>query len=240
MASMLRLVSAGAALALGASLAHAALFTASLDGLQEVPPNASPGSGTVNAELTGSTLVVDGVFNGLLAAFTASHIHNAPVGSNGGVVRALTITPNGSLDGFYEAANNTFTLTAVEIAALEAGDYYVNVHSVFAPGGEIRGQFRPADAASAVDAPSSLSLGEAWPNPFNPSTTIAFSLAETMPATLRVFDLAGREVATLVDGLQAAGEHEVVFDAAGLPSGLYFATLRAGDEVAVRKLTLLK
>ncbi|MCA9784410.1 MAG: T9SS type A sorting domain-containing protein [Candidatus Delongbacteria bacterium] len=95
-------------------------------------------------------------------------------------------------------------------------------------------------SAGTEDLPAAFSLGNPYPNPFNPSTTIDWSLDHTAPVTLSVHDLAGREVAVLVSGLQNAGEHSTRFEAAGLPSGVYFATLEAEGFRESRKLVLLK
>jgi hypothetical protein len=92
----------------------------------------------------------------------------------------------------------------------------------------------------AVEAPVDFRLSAAQPNPFNPSTTLTVSLAETGPASLKVYDLAGHEVATLLDGVQAAGERQVTFQAGQLPSGTYFAVLRGPQGVSSQKLLLLK
>ena len=94
--------------------------------------------------------------------------------------------------------------------------------------------------AGAQEAPAAYSLKPAFPNPFNPTTTLEYSLAKTGAARLSVHDLSGREVALLVDGLQEAGAHPVVFDAAALPSGVYFARLQAEGRVETQKLLLVK
>ena len=84
------------------------------------------------------------------------------------------------------------------------------------------------------------------PNPFNPVTNIAFTVpAGTESATLRVYDVSGRLVATLVDEAMPAGAHSVVWDGTNrggeqLASGVYFARLEVGNDMAVRKMTLLK
>lgn len=83
-------------------------------------------------------------------------------------------------------------------------------------------------------------LGPGCPNPFNPRTTIAFATAAAGRVTLRVFDLAGREVRVLVDRELPAGAHTTVFDAPELPSGVYLYRLTAGSFSQVRKLALLK
>lgn len=95
-------------------------------------------------------------------------------------------------------------------------------------------------AAGSEDLPTGLELGEAYPNPFNPLTTLEWSLARTGEARLAVYDLAGREVALLAQGLQAAGAHTSRFDATGLASGVYIATLEAEGRSLARKLVLLK
>ncbi|MFA7329977.1 MAG: T9SS type A sorting domain-containing protein [Candidatus Delongbacteria bacterium] len=92
----------------------------------------------------------------------------------------------------------------------------------------------------AHETPAAVQLRGNWPNPFNPVTRVHFSLSETGPARLEVFDLTGRRVATLVDGLRAAGEHQATFDASRLPSGIYLARLQAGNQQECRKMTLLK
>ncbi|MCH7939831.1 MAG: T9SS type A sorting domain-containing protein [Candidatus Marinimicrobia bacterium] len=93
--------------------------------------------------------------------------------------------------------------------------------------------------------PTSFSLSPAYPNPFNPNTTINYALKEDVRATLKVYDLLGREVRVLVYEHQPAAYHSVVWDGrdrAGrpLPSGIYIARLVAGDFVAGIKMVLLK
>jgi len=90
------------------------------------------------------------------------------------------------------------------------------------------------------EGPLDFALEPAAPNPFNPTTTLSFTLAETGPVRLKVFNLAGQQVAVLVDGLRERGRHEVVFDASALASGVYFATLEAEGFCVTRPLTLLK
>jgi hypothetical protein len=92
-----------------------------------------------------------------------------------------------------------------------------------------------------IDAfsPESISISS-FPNPFNPSTTLSFSLPHEARARIAVFDLLGREVAVLADERFTAGEHHVTFNGSSLPSGLYFARLQSGDYIATHKLLLLK
>ncbi|REL38127.1 T9SS C-terminal target domain-containing protein [Rhodohalobacter sp. SW132] len=88
--------------------------------------------------------------------------------------------------------------------------------------------------------PNSVQLRQNYPNPFNPSTTIHYRLTEAGNITLKVFDMTGREVATLTNGIQTAGDHRISFDATNLSSGIYIYRLQAGDRVLTRKMTLIK
>jgi len=88
--------------------------------------------------------------------------------------------------------------------------------------------------------PAAFYLSQNFPNPFNPSTTVRFSLKEPCRVVLKVYDIQGREVSTLADGKYAAGGHAVKFDASGLESGVYFYRIRVGAFQAVRKMAVLK
>lgn len=92
----------------------------------------------------------------------------------------------------------------------------------------------------ALAQPTSFGLAQNHPNPFNPSTTIRYSLAVDGPARLSVYNALGQQVRVLVDGAQAAGEHDVRFDAGQLASGLYIYRLEAGEFVAQQKMVLVK
>jgi hypothetical protein len=83
-------------------------------------------------------------------------------------------------------------------------------------------------------------LSQNYPNPFNPTTTIEFSLNSTQEVSLKVFDVLGREVATLVNERRAAGSYRVNFDASTLSSGTYFYRLQAGDVMESKKMMLVK
>jgi hypothetical protein len=85
-----------------------------------------------------------------------------------------------------------------------------------------------------------FTLGQNYPNPFNPVTNINFSIPKSEFVSLRVYDILGREVKALVSQSLTAGEYEVNFDASGLSSGMYYYSLRAGDNVSVKKMVLVK
>ena len=88
--------------------------------------------------------------------------------------------------------------------------------------------------------PETFSLSQNYPNPFNPSTTIRWQIPEASNVTLKIFDIPGREVATLVYEYRTVGRYDTEFDASHLPSGTYIYRLQAGEYVESKKLVLLK
>jgi hypothetical protein len=92
----------------------------------------------------------------------------------------------------------------------------------------------------AGQLPQNYTLDQNYPNPFNPSTTITYAVPQNSFISLRVFDILGNEVQTLVDETKSAGTYTVSFDAASVPSGVYFYSLEAGNFVSTKKMLLLK
>jgi hypothetical protein len=90
------------------------------------------------------------------------------------------------------------------------------------------------------NTPIKYDLSQNYPNPFNPSTTIKFSIPQSGLVTLKVYNLLGQEVATLLNREINAGTHEYNFNAGRLGSGIYFYTIQAGDFIATKKMMLLK
>ena len=88
--------------------------------------------------------------------------------------------------------------------------------------------------------PKEYQLEQNYPNPFNPSTTIKFTISDLRFTTLKVYDLLGREIATLVNEEKPVGSYEVKLDATSLPSGIYFYRLQAGSFVETKKMVLMK
>lgn len=88
--------------------------------------------------------------------------------------------------------------------------------------------------------PDVFRLDQNYPNPFNPVTTIQFAVPKTSQVSIKLYDILGREVATLLDERMTTGEYKLQFDAAGLASGLYFYRMQGDGFVQSRKLTLLK
>ena len=93
---------------------------------------------------------------------------------------------------------------------------------------------------STSPTPKGFVLENAYPDPFNPSTTIEYRLPARSHVSLTVYDVLGRKVSTLVSEVQNAGPHSVTFNAAELPSGVYFDRLEAGPFIEINKLLFLK
>ena len=89
-------------------------------------------------------------------------------------------------------------------------------------------------------SPEGIKLYQNYPNPFNPSTIIKYSLTKSSQVNLNVFDVAGRKVKELVNKIQSEGEYTSEFDGKGLPSGVYFYKLKAGDYTESREMILMK
>lgn len=97
-------------------------------------------------------------------------------------------------------------------------------------------------AAAAEDAAllETVALYPNYPNPFNPTTEIAFDLPRTTPVKITVYDILGQQIATLTDGVISAGHHTVQFDGSSSPSGMYFCRLQTPEVTQSRKMMLLK
>ena len=108
------------------------------------------------------------------------------------------------------------------------------------PGAPI--ELTPTNTAveDADDIPRTFSLSPNYPNPFNPATTIGYTLPQASHVSLKVYDALGREVASLVEEFQPQGAYSRSFDASDLISGVYFVTLAAGDFVQSMPVVLMK
>jgi Kelch motif/Secretion system C-terminal sorting domain len=102
----------------------------------------------------------------------------------------------------------------------------------------------PATSVNVVSdaggSPMDFSLSQNYPNPFNPTTRISYQVSAVGLITLKVYDILGREVRTLVDKIERPGKYEVQFDAGNLPSGAYIYRLESGNGISYRKMVLIK
>jgi len=160
---------------------------------------------------------------------------------------------------FLDTLNNDYHLQdlspciAAGIDSIEiAGNWY------YCPSTDIEGNPRPNPAGSIPDMgayesqypvrveeehlglPSDFALFQNYPNPFNPSTRISWQVPIGSWQTLKVYDVLGNEVATLVDEYKPAGKYEVEFNSSSLPSSIYFYKIQVGNFVETKKMVLLK
>jgi hypothetical protein len=140
-----------------------------------------------------------------------------------------------------DAAGNViyFENSNEEVVVISPPSFYGNQFTANAPD-----TIRVLDSGTGVEGqgglPAVFVLTQNFPNPFNPTTNIRYVLPTDAVASLRVYDVLGRDVATLVDERKSAGTYEVRFDATGLASGVYLYRLKAGDFVETRKLVLMR
>ena len=133
--------------------------------------------------------------------------------------------------------------TAVDIRISSTDSTGATVDQVVAPAfavGNWQGSTTDVKDLTLGKVPDHFALEQNYPNPFNPSTAISYQLTVNSEVTLKVFDVLGREVATLVNEKKDAGSYSVRFSGAGLSSGVYLYRLQAGEFTQTRKLMLLK
>jgi hypothetical protein len=217
-------------------------FDARLDGAQAGTPSLGSGAGHFILSHAHERFAYYYAISGIVDE-AASHIHNQNEG--GAVVVTTGVGQSKAGEWDYDDAP---PLNVARVTDLKNSQMYANVHTPTYPAGEIRGQLLPVPCfASGVDdtPPARTTLYQNYPNPFNPTTVISFDLAKPGYVRLDVFDVAGRRVATLVDGNQPAGTAEVAWnggDANGRPvsSGVYFYRLLADGMAQTKKMVLLK
>jgi hypothetical protein len=103
-----------------------------------------------------------------------------------------------------------------------------------------RGRIQITTDIVDVPGPTGRVLLQNYPNPFNPSTTITFEMPRGDDVTLTIYDLLGRELGRLADGIYPPGRHQVEWNADGLPGGVYYCRLQAGDVVRTKELVLMR
>jgi len=138
------------------------------------------------------------------------------------------------IDGYGTTTETQFYY--FEDKNLEEGTYYYRLKQL-----DFNGAFEYSNEIMVgVSNPISFDLAQNYPNPFNPSTKISFQIAESGFTSLKVYDVLGNEVATLVSEEKPTGEYEVEFSGSELTSGIYFYQLKAGNYIETKKMLLLK
>jgi len=190
-----------------------------------------------------------GPFAGVKAYSWADWVGTGGTGVNGNplfIDQIGYVGDQGTLDGELQLSS----------PAINAGeDIQWLIESMGLPWTDINGNARDNtptigayeyDVRTAVEDPGSnglpneFSLHQNYPNPFNPTTTIKYQIPELSFVTIKVYDVLGNEVATLVNAKKPEGNYEVKFDAVSLPSGIYFYRLQAGSFVETKKMVLMK
>jgi hypothetical protein len=155
-----------------------------------------------------------------LAAHAQYDIPHSVIGSGGGTQAG----PSNSITG---------TVGQPQIGVVSGSSYV----------GEIGFWYMPGWVLTAVEEfalPTAYGLGQNYPNPFNPVTTFLFAVPTHSRVTVKLYNVAGREVRTLVDEELDPGYHRTVLEGSGLSSGVYFCRMSSGSFEEVRKITLLK
>jgi len=152
---------------------------------------------------------------------------------------------NGSLiwNGSYDDQVDTLSIP-VKIAADEYDNFYITGRSygigVWARFLTLKYSKITNIVNTVSNFPNEFKLHNNYPNPFNPTTNLEFGISELGFVTLKVYDVSGKEVMTLVNEQKAPGYYTVSFNGANLSSGIYFYSIKAGDFVSTKKMTLLK
>jgi hypothetical protein len=126
--------------------------------------------------------------------------------------------------------NNNMTVQLVE---WWDGSTWVNANNILF-------SYTVVGVEQLLDVIDAYSLSNNYPNPFNPSTTISYSVPELSFVTIIVYDVLGKEISTLVNNEKPVGSYEVEFNATALPSGIYFYKLQAGSFVETKEMVLMK
>ena len=209
-----------------------------------------------------ATLTLDGeTLNGNLVSDNTSSITATLKNSTTltGSINTAALTIDGTSGWIVTATSNLTTLSdAAGISGTSITNITGNGFNVYyvaalsgnsALGGKTYslvngGSLLPKTAASVdglqAGLPATWVLHQNYPNPFNPTTDIAFEVPQRSSVSLKVFSLLGQQVAVLVDGIQEAGKHVTIFNAAGLASGIYFYRLSTVSTVLTRKMTVQK
>ena len=157
--------------------------------------------------------------------------HSSPQPFSGGVATFSFTYTAPSIPGTYTIYANA---NSVNFNGANSGDQWN-----FAPNKTVTVRTATGVENSST-IPSEFLLSQNYPNPFNPSTTISYQIGTSGHVTLKVMDVLGREVTTLVSEQQEPGSYKTTWNAANAPSGLYFYQLRAGQIVETKRMVLAK
>jgi len=189
-------------------------------------------TGTSNGGGNSFSTAASYTFNGSVPQVTGllmpATVDTLTIDNGSGVTLSRATTINGRLRLKAGVFNNTipFTLGTGATVSFEGGSLLIPLTSV--------------EPITGSELPRSFFVEQNFPNPFNPSTEIAFGVPRESRVRLEVFNLIGQQVALLFDEVKPAGFHSIRFDAAGLPSGMYLYKISAGGVTLLRKMLLVK
>ncbi len=166
-------------------------------------------------------------------------------------VQSLVISPSGEIfagtqDGVFNSTDNGDSWTEVSLGLTDRNvlSFVISPDGFIYAGTNANGVFRSINSITKIETSETkakiFALHQNYPNPFNPTTTIKYSVGSHQFVSLKVFDVLGNEVSTLVNEEKSAGNYSVDFNASHLSSGVYFYTLKAGSFVESKKMIFLK
>lgn len=171
--------------------------------------------------------------------------------SGGGLIKAFRVNRSGAFTwgtGILTPGSNTsgkgrmvVGVNQNNMSIIAFGDARNDVGGIYAQNINYNGSFgTPTGINNISSTADKFELHQNYPNPFNPTTNIRYRIAKNSFVTLKIYDLLGKEVATLVNGNQNAGTYEVNLNGENLSSGMYFCKIISGDFTDVKKLVLIK
>lgn len=179
--------------------------------------------------------------NGVLMTTSSSQINN--ISNSAELIIGGMPSPNG---GVICGLPAQFGFGEIAIDELEIFNRALNQSEIFSlwyadSYGKCKPDITSIDNKHSGDIlPRTFTLEQNYPNPFNPTSKIRFAIPKESFVTIKVYDLIGREINTLVDEMLKSGQYEVLFDGTGLSSGIYFYTIRTPDFTTSKKMILMK
>jgi len=186
--------------------------------------------------ITGQWINAVGVFDGTNATVYFNGVKKGTLPLTGtikpGQVAMLGKSGTSGTPGFLNGQIDNVAIYSKALSETEIQDLYTNF--------KVPAKNIGVGVQNESQLPVTYDLAQNFPNPFNPSTRFNYQLPASGKVTLKIFDVLGREVATLVDEMKEAGRYSVNFNASALASGAYFYRLQAGSFVSIKKMMLLK
>jgi hypothetical protein len=169
-------------------------------------------------------------------------------GTLAAALNTVTYNTSGETNGVHlsgssvDAASFQWTAPAAGTGTVKL--YLAGHQGTSASGANTEITLTATELVSAIDdepmLPNTFAILNNYPNPFNPQTTIHYEIPQDGRVTLDIYDIQGRKVAALFDGVSSAGKHDISWNASSQPSGIYFCKMNTGNESVTKMITLLK